>query len=446
MKYLFIALALSLMIPFASNAQDENKDFGIKWSGYVKNDVIYNTRLITSARGEGELNLLPYPILLNEFDDDINAVPTFNMIGFDTRLTGKITGPDAFGAKTSGLIEGDFYGSGAAYKFLFRMRHAMMKFDWEKTQLMAGQYWHPTFVTDCFPATLAFGAGVPFNPLSRNPQIRYTYKLDESMSVYGAILSQGMFKSSGVNGDFTQKQSVFTEIHAQFQYKKDNMAAGLGINFQSLRPATTFDVYNPADSLDDFSTTIVSKENVTGLSFLGYFKMKLKPVTIKWWGLYGQLNDNMVMMGGYYPMIDTTLTLADLENEYITYTPITALTTWFEVHTNGEKMQVGLFAGYSSNMGAKLAAHQEIAAAYVGRWGNVKSAMRVAPRIAWFSGKSTIGLELEYTSAGYATQKLLDNGSVDPDGDPGGIDETGKVTNWETANNIKVLCSFKYDF
>ncbi len=56
-----------------------------------------------------------------------------------------ITGPDAFGAKTSGVIEADFFAQLNPNINLLRLRHAYVKFNWEHLEFLAGQTWNPLF-------------------------------------------------------------------------------------------------------------------------------------------------------------------------------------------------------------------------------------------------------------------------------------------------------------
>ena len=82
------------------------------------------------------------------------------------RLTGKITGPDVVKAKTSALLEADFFGNenlNFADVNGFRLRHAIIKLNWQTTELMVGQYWHPLFVPECFPDVVSFNTGAPFS-------------------------------------------------------------------------------------------------------------------------------------------------------------------------------------------------------------------------------------------------------------------------------------------
>ncbi|RLD78030.1 MAG: hypothetical protein DRJ15_12330, partial [Bacteroidetes bacterium] len=94
-------------------AQDESK-FGIKFSGFVKNDFFWDSRQTVAAR-EGHFLLWPKAQLLDENGNDINDKTSFNFLTIQSRLSGVISGPDAFGAKTSGLIEGDFFAQANAH-------------------------------------------------------------------------------------------------------------------------------------------------------------------------------------------------------------------------------------------------------------------------------------------------------------------------------------------
>jgi len=431
-------LIIAICLPLIMLAQDNEKKFTIDFSGFIRNDVVFNTRQVVSARAEGQFLLAPTPILLDANGEDINANPNFNMIGINTRFRAKMTGPETFGAKTSGMVEGDFFGISGGTKFNFRLRHAFVKLDWGTSKLLVGQFWHPSFVTGCYPGTVSFGAGVPFNPLSRVGQIRYSYNFSEKFSVFAALLGRGHF--GGPSTIAAYQNAAMPELHAQIQYKSDNFLIGAGVDYQLLKPSLTTTGIDTGGN----PITLVTDATIGSLSFVGFMKYKTKDLTFKLYGMYGQNNDNLVMMGGYAPVVDTTYTLQQLEEGYVEYTPYNNLSAWVDIHTNGEKTQFGLFAGYSMNMGAD----KDIdVGSYVGRWGNVNTMMRVAPRVVFISGKSKLGFEVEYSMIDYATQKMLADGvTADPDADVGGIDKLGKVTNWETADNIKILLSYTFSF
>lgn len=169
-----VILLLISILPFVVSSQNKDPKFGIEFSGFVKTDTFYDTRQTINIR-EGHFLLYPDNLLLDANKVDINAKPTFNMLSIQSRLKGAITGPEAFGAKTSGVIEADFFGNENA-SFIdangFRLRHAFLKLNWKTTELIAGQYWHPMFIAEAFPGVISFNTGAPFQPFSRNPQVR----------------------------------------------------------------------------------------------------------------------------------------------------------------------------------------------------------------------------------------------------------------------------------
>ncbi|MCB1128629.1 MAG: hypothetical protein KDM81_19185, partial [Verrucomicrobiae bacterium] len=174
MKRTILTLIVAALAIGTAWADDDG--FGVKWSGFVKSDHFFDSRQTVTAR-EGHFLLYPAPEMLDADENDINAAPNFNQLAVQTRLKATITAPDAFGAKVSGAIEGAFFGHSNPDINGFRLRHAFVKMTWDKTTLFAGQYWHPLFVIECFPGVVSFNTGVPFQPFSRNPQLRLEQKL-----------------------------------------------------------------------------------------------------------------------------------------------------------------------------------------------------------------------------------------------------------------------------
>jgi len=181
----FVKRVLLLFLLFIGSifAQEKSENsFGIKLKGYVKTDIIYDSRQTVAVR-EGHLLLYPAGENLDQNGKDINDVANFNMLAVQTRLMGVISAPDIFGAKTTGIIEAAFFGHSDADVNGFRLRHAFLKLAWENSSLLVGQYWHPMFVTEVFPGTISFNTGMPFQPFSRNPQIKYTYGIKNFLRV-----------------------------------------------------------------------------------------------------------------------------------------------------------------------------------------------------------------------------------------------------------------------
>src|SRR5210317_363244 len=215
---LFTLLATWTLISVAQDAPS----FGIQFSGFVKTDMFWDSRQTVDAR-EGHFLLYPANERLDENGDDINAKASFTMLSIQTRLRGTITGPDALGAKTMGVIEGAFFGQTNSDINGFRLRHAFVKLSWTKTSLLVGQYWHPNFVTYCFPGTVSFNTGVPFVPFTRNPQIRITQKLGK-FNLIATALSQADFLSTGPDGANAKylRNTAMPAFNLRFEYRNIN--------------------------------------------------------------------------------------------------------------------------------------------------------------------------------------------------------------------------------
>jgi hypothetical protein len=402
-----IVSLLFFILSLSSYAQTD-KSFGISFSGFVKTDFIYDTRQTVSLR-EGHFLLYPQGENLDINGKDINAKSSFNILSIQTRLLGRITGPEAFGAKTSGQIEAEFFGTTEGDINGFRLRHAFVKFDWAITSLLIGQTWHPMFVAEMFPGVVSFNTGAPFQPFSRNPQIRFTYSI-ENVKFILAALSQRDFQSNGPDGFSSSylRIAVFPNIHAQVQYSYLGYLFGAGVDYKKLVPR----IVTPKK--------IVTDNSIASLSAIGYAKLNLNPVTVKTEVVYGNNLADHLMLGGYAVKSINSITL---EEEY---SPISVFSFWGEIST-GKEIELALFLGYSKNMGA----YDNIAGSYFGRGINIENLFRVSPRIQINSGQSRISTELEYTSAGYGTTVNLNK---------------GRVENAKNLSNLRLLLAVYYFF
>jgi hypothetical protein len=418
-------VVLLLLVSTSFLVWGQKKDFNeiVKFYGFISNDASLTTRQSVSVREEVILVLAPKPIVLDNNGNDINKTPSFNFTGINSRIGVSINGPDAFGAKTTGVIEGDFLGISNETKFNFRLRHAFLKLDWEKSQLLVGQYWHPTFIAECFPGNVSFGAGAPFNPLSRNPQFRYTYNLGK-VSLSATQLTNGHFTNKGAED--IQKNALIPETHLQVRYKTDNFIGGIGLGHKILRPQIVT------------ANNYITKERVHSNTVYAFSKMKTTALTFKAYGIYGQNNDNLIMMGGY-AALDKIYSQDQINKGIVEYTTYNSLSSWIDIHTNGSTFMAGVFAGYSENLGATKKVD---VSTFMGRWDNVKDMMRIAPRLVFVSGKTTIGTEIEYSLANY--NKGNPAGSTQEE--ITGYDAYGNVTSTEAADNLKFILNFTYYF
>ena len=413
----------------ASTIAQDTPSFGIKFSGFVKTDIFWDSRQTVAAR-EGHFLLFPTNENLDAEGNDINAKANFNMLSIQTRLRGTITGPDALGAKTSGVIEGAFFGHSNGDINGFRLRHAFVKLQWTKTSLLVGQFWHPMFVTACFPGVVSFNTGVPFQPFSRNPQIRVTQKLGKFNLVLTA-LSEVDFVSTGPDGPnekYIRNSAIPTfnfraEYHNVNAEEKKEFLIGVGINYKTLLPRLSTD------------SNYKSTQTAGSLSEMVYLKLKFPKVTFKLEGVYAEDPYNLLMLGGY-----GIESITDPMKDYVKYAPIRTASAWLDIHSNGKTWQVGLLAGYAKNMGGandfqpdpitgKNDTYQ--------RGANMAYLYRIAPRFIYNSGRFRIAPEIEYTVAAYATKDA--NGILN-------IDSKGLVTDSKEIGNVRFLLGVYFFF
>jgi hypothetical protein len=366
-------------------AQEEEPSYGIKFSGFVKSDFFYDSRQTVAAR-EGHFLLYPATVKEDLAGSDINAQPSFNFLAIQTRLTGNITGPDAFGAKTSGKIEGAFFGHTNLDVNAFRLRHAFLKLNWESTELLLGQTWHMMFNTECFPGTVSFNTGVPFHFFSRNPQIRLTQSLG-GLKISGALAAQRDFASPG--GSTVLRNSSMPEAMARISYSADNkFFIGAGAGYKEVVPRLQ------TDSL------YKTNQSVGGMLAQGFMKIVTSPVTFKVQGTYAENGFDGLMLGGY---AIKTSSNPDPVHDYQEYTTLNTGSLWGEIHTNGKKFQVGIFAGYSKALGAEENIQDLSQISMYSRGSNIASLYRISPRVILNSNKTRFALEFERTGAEYGS-------------------------------------------
>ncbi len=415
----FTLIVIVLSIAFSAFGQDakEAPKYGISFSGFIKNDFFYDTRQMYQIR-DNHFNFFPKPINEDANEKDINDNSSVNFLSIQSRLKGTITGPDAFGAKTSGVLEADFFGNAPN---IFRLRHAILKLNWEHAELLFGQYWHPMFVTGCFPGTVSFNTGVPFQPFSRNPQIRFSYKFG-GLKLIAAAMTQRDF--TGVGGYAPLSNSGAPDVHGQLQFANKLVYAGAGAGYKNIKPSLTNQLGLATDAtLGSFYS-------------IAYLRVNTKPVTFKFEGVYGQnMHDHLLTSA--YAISEVNMTTGD----YV-YTPMNQFTVWTDIHTNGKQWQVGVFAGYMKNLGATdkiLGDETERLANIFDRFDNniLDNAIRVSPRVVFNSGKVRIAGEIEYTAAAYA-KEISD--------DVYAIDEYGVVTETVDVSNVRFLVGVYYFF
>jgi hypothetical protein len=419
-------LILTLILPLFSFAQkgEEGKVLPITLSGFVKNDMIWDTRQTFSSR-EGHFLFYPLPEVLDADGEDINDGSNFNFLAVQSRIAVKFNGPDKNDSKfkKSGLIEGDFFGQANDNINLFRLRHAYFLLSSKNLELLFGQYWIPMFIPSCSPGTISFNTGSPIQPFGRNPQARLSLKFggfnitgiasahrDNSSVGFGNIRSGSYLSNSGM-----------PQFDVQTTYERDNadartgLAIGISGGYKKILPSLTTGVTGTN------GIKYKSNDYVESYSGMAFMKIKIPEITVKLMGIYGQDISSDLCLGGF--AVTDSL---DLTRGYVEYSPLTTMSFWAEIHTNGKKVEFGVFGGYTQNLGTV----KDIIGPTFGFATNIANLYRVAPRIVLIGEKVKFAFETEYTSATFGTPDSKGVPSID----------------LSTAANIRYLFAVYYNF
>ncbi len=400
--------------------QEKPKEWDVSLYGFARADYIFDSRKSAYVR-EYNLNLYPLDVAKDTNGEDKNATGSSNFLSVTSRIGIKFKGPDVFKAKISGNIEGDFFGntevnaatSGTGSIGLFRLRHATIKLDWTKTSLTFGQTWYPTFVPEVFPGVANFNTGIMFNPFGWASQIRFKQKLSDKISLDLVAYKDREFTASSVTGTAPNTpsfNSTIPTLHGQLQFKNKNIVAGVGAEFQSLKPVTE-------------SGGLVSDEKLNSSTVFGYFKYSNDDIIAKFYGISGGNLTHLVMLGGYGSYTNS--------NGIDSYKPTRTSSFWLDIASNKQKIAPGIFVGYTKNNGLSDAGYKALYMRGLnGTTRAVDNVWRVSARVDFKENKFKLTPEVEYTAATWGT-----------------MDTSAKVTSAkENVGNFRALVSATYSF
>jgi hypothetical protein len=390
MRKLFVVIVISLLTFTSSISQEttENQQ-RVKFGGYVGYEAIYDTYKSVDTR-DGELYFYPRRAVIDENGKDINKIGQLTMLSIQTRLWTSIQGPDAFGAKTSGHVEADFFSTAQAYTRHLRVRHAYIRLNWEKSELLMGEYWHPTIVTSCIPTPLAFGAGALFHPLNRSAQVRWTYSFTDKFRVLGAALLHGYHKSVGPAE--AQRNSGLPDAQFQLQLGDGkDFITGFTAGYKFMKPSLFTTAGTPP-------VQFKNDEILGSYNLQAFLKYSFTGLTIKTHVNYGQNLTHFLTIGGY-GMETGSL---DPATGHFRYTNINTLTSFLDIQNNSKVFNYGIFAALAQNTGSDKP-YTSLGKDFTrdGAEGDIFQVYRISPRLMWTSGKVNLGLEYMLTGIVY---------------------------------------------
>lgn len=379
-----------------------------KLYGFVRNDLYVNSRQNIEAL-DGILNIFPRPIEMHQGADK-NAQPNSQMIAISTRLGLDLKGKDFLNAKTSAKIECDFAGVGAQY-FLIRLRQAYTKLNWEKTELLVGQTWHPLF-NAAQPLTPSMSVGAPFQPFNRSPQIRLTQQLGQSFQFTTAAAYQMQFLTQGPSGAsaWYMKNGLLPSLFSGIEYKNPRLNVGFAFDGKSL---------------------LIDRVRFSSGAAMVYTKYQNKKFQFAAKSILGQNMSEYIMLGGYGVSGERTY---NQDYKLNTYSNFNTSSSWISA-AYGSTFQMGFYAGLIQNLGTQkqLTPNNNGMFTVYGLGQNatnfVDRLLRFAPHAIYNFGNCRLSFEYEFTQALY-----------------GSVTASGRVSAPYAVSNHRLSTSFSYIF
>ncbi len=403
-KKLFLLpfLLFSLLNGFAADPS-----VGYQLYGFVRNDFYINSRQNFEVL-DGLFSIFPKPVDINTNGKDKNAVPNAEMLSVATRLGIDFRGTPIMGAKSTAKIECDFAGISTSY-YLIRIRQAYLKLNWEKTELLVGQTWHPLFGS-VLPTVPSLNTGSPFQPFNRSPQVRAKRMLTNELSLIGSVNYQMQYMSQGPLGASPSylKNALLPDIFVGLESKSKHWISGVGFDTKMLK---------------------INDARLSSGSAVAYTQYADNQLQIKAKAIYGQNLSDHLMIGGYGISNEST-------TNNIVYTNFNTLSSWLNL-VYGTKVQTGIFVGFSQNLGTNenlnIDAAGIITAYGYGFYADTQQLMdriyRIAPHITYNLSNFKLGFEYELTSADY-----------------GKIQGNGRIENSSAATNHRAMATISYIF
>jgi hypothetical protein len=410
MKYNLILLLLITTISSYSQGFLSSKNIKVDFSGFVRNDFIFDSRKNICAC-DHLLEFFPYEPVYDNNGEDIYAQPNAHFLNTFSRFGTRFSGLEMGNATVSAYVEVDFTGFSETNGL--RLRHAYTSFVWPKTTLLFGRAWHPTFIEKVYPSVLNENTGLPFQVFNRSPQLRLTHHLSEHIDFIAGAVYQFNYANMGPDGKTYryQREAVVPNLHAQLQFFNEYWVLGAAVDWKSIKPR------NATTGSDG---TFKTSEKLNTWAVLAYLRFSREKFEMKAKSMYGQNVSESLLPGGY------AVATIDESTGAETYTPLNHIYNWINF-TYGKTWKVGFFAGYLKNLGTS----DNPVGPFYGMATDIDMIYKISPQLIYNYKNFMFGWEMSWTTAAY-----------------GDIDYTdfGKIKNAKNVTNFRNMLSVVYNF
>lgn len=404
----------------------------VKISGYT-----YFYGFTTSRQVEGFSSdtavYFPKKYKCDRNGEDINQKGELDFNTFATAINFDFKGPEIWGFKSSGVIEGDFFGELTTRTGLsdaingYRMKSAYMHLEKPGTIVLIGQHYHPIGLDDVYPEVVAGNAGSPFDPFIYAPQIRVTRTAGD-LEFIACVTSQTLHAS---------RWAAFPDLYGQINLLLNENVYGVGMDYYELMPRL------------ETARGYITRARVKPLSAHVFADIKKNRWEWKNRITYSENGDAYGMLGGY------GVWRYDESTDERSYVPFRCVGWWTELvyRTEDKANEAGLFLGYIKNLGTSCPIIQTAllpvtccdvttekeTSLITSLFPDVDSTFRISPRVALgFSEVFTIYFEVEWTHTWWGTTST---DAILPD-----LTCTGRPINPQPMDNISLMVATVYKF
>lgn len=384
---MYIKLFILLLVFSISNAK-----MLYRTDGYVKLDSFYDSRQVFGVSDDQSL-FFPRPKVFDPSGKDINKHGQLQQTAIESRLQMFMASDqEFFGFLPFASIEGNFTGNFLESPDILSVIYSYFGLLSGPLKIYFGQYWHPLSPQDCYPPTVAYGCGIPINPYSRQPQIRFVIT-QGNFELWLTALAQRDFQSFGpLVGGFSAeyiRNSAVPNFDIQLRTKiGEHCLLGLCGDFKRIVPRLETDRgYKAHEAINSYIAA-------------AYCMLTYERSVFQLKGAFAQNANDLIMLSGY------GVKTVDPETDQRTYSNTAVAAWWTDYAYRFKWGDIGFFAGISKNLGSfdslyiNPATNQPLVYNYEPR---IDIECKWMPRIVWRSFPVVFGFELEYNYTTYGS-------------------------------------------